>query len=389
MSSSTVYYLPELASFILLSLAQLHIASWLLARQRTRLRPVIWLLTGAGIGLLLIGLLFGVSYLQPLAPKGSWWHWLRGAGIVWGMILAGIYLAALLCRKMRVLDPDFRPERRRFIQMARVALFAAPVTVAGYGVFIERNRVRLQEINVPVPGLPRDLDGIRLVQLSDIHFSAFLRAPELEAIVSMANETKAHLALVTGDLISFRSDDLHTCLALLARLKADAGIVGCLGNHEISAGVERDATSQGARLGIDFLRSSKRTLQFGSAALNVAGVDYQKFRRPYLVGAEKLLSQQPDTCNLLLSHNPDVFPVAAKQGYDLTLAGHTHGGQVNVEILSESINPARFFTPYVYGFYRDSNRAMYVTRGIGTVGVPARIGAPPEIALLRLCATSS
>jgi predicted MPP superfamily phosphohydrolase len=88
--------------------------------------------------------------------------------------------------------------------------------------------------------------------------------------------------------------------------------------------------------------------------------------------------------NILLSHNPDVFPVAARQGYHLTLAGHTHGGQVAVEILDQTINPARFFTPYVRGLYRLDHRAAYVTRGIGTIGIPARIGVPPEITLIRL-----
>ena len=92
----------------------------------------------------------------------------------------------------------------------------------------------------------------------------------------------------------------------------------------------------------------------------------------------------PGAYNILLSHNPDVFPVAADKGYDLTLAGHTHGGQVNVEILDQSINAARFFTPYVYGLYRRGAAAEYVTRGVGTISIPARIGAPPEIALVRL-----
>jgi uncharacterized protein len=79
--------------------------------------------------------------------------------------------------------------------------------------------------------------------------------------------------------------------------------------------------------------------------------------------------------------------VAPQMGFDLTIAGHTHGGQVTVEILHQTLNVARFFTPYTYGLYRRGPAALWVTRGIGTVGVPARIGAPPEIALLRLCAT--
>jgi predicted MPP superfamily phosphohydrolase len=118
--------------------------------------------------------------------------------------------------------------------------------------------------------------------------------------------------------------------------------------------------------------------------LNVAGVDFQSYREKhrYLDGAEHLLV--PGAMNLLLAHNPDVFPAAARQGYNLLLAGHTHGGQVTIEILDQSITPARFFTPYVYGLYRSGAAAAYVTRGIGTIGIPARIGAPPEISVLRL-----
>ena len=118
--------------------------------------------------------------------------------------------------------------------------------------------------------------------------------------------------------------------------------------------------------------------------LNLAGVDYQPLdrKRDYLKGAERLVV--PGAVNVLLSHNPDVLPVAARQGYHLMLAGHTHGGQITIEILDQSVNPARFFTPYVYGPYRAGGTAAYVTRGIGTIGIPTRIGAPPEIALLRL-----
>ena len=95
----------------------------------------------------------------------------------------------------------------------------------------------------------------------------------------------------------------------------------------------------------------------------------------------------PGATNVLLSHNPDVFPVAASQGFDLTISGHTHGGQVNFEILEQGVNIARFFTPYVYGHYVHDDRSLFVTRGIGTVGAPARLGAPPEVALIRLCAS--
>jgi predicted MPP superfamily phosphohydrolase len=118
--------------------------------------------------------------------------------------------------------------------------------------------------------------------------------------------------------------------------------------------------------------------------LNFAGVDYQKMHSHYLKGAEQLIV--PGAVNILLSHNPDVFPVAAAQGYDLTIAGHTHGGQVDVEILHEHMDVARYFTPFVQGLYRRGNSSVYVSNGLGTIGVPVRLGAPAEVSVIRLCA---
>jgi len=203
----------------------------------------------------------------------------------------------------------------------------------------------------------------------------------------MANETRAHIALVTGDLITTASDPLYDCIDELKRLRADAAILGCHGNHEIYANCLEEATEAGAAAGIQFLRRQARTFRFGSATLNIAGVDYQRFHEPYLVGAGSLV--RPGATNVLLSHNPDVFPVANDKGFHLTVSGHTHGGQITAEILDSNISFARFYTPFVYGVYRRGAASQYVGRGIGTVGFPARIGAPPEVAVLRLCATSS
>ncbi len=177
---------------------------------------------------------------------------------------------------------------------------------------------------------------------------------------------------------------MEECVRQLARVRADAGMLGCLGNHEMFARAEAAVKAEAARRGIPFLRHEHRQLRFGQASLNVAGVDYQKSapRQSYLKGVGEL--HVPGALNLLLSHNPDVFPAAADQGWDLTLSGHTHGGQVTVEIVEQTINVARFFTPYVAGEYHLGNASCYVTRGIGTVGVPVRLGVPPEITLLKL-----
>jgi predicted MPP superfamily phosphohydrolase len=175
---------------------------------------------------------------------------------------------------------------------------------------------------------------------------------------------------------------MDDCLRALAALRAGAGVYGCLGNHEVFAGGEEHAERVGASFGLRFLRHAAAPLRFGNATLNLAGVDYQRTGRPYLRGAEELIV--PGAVNLLLSHNPDVFPVAAGQGYALTVSGHTHGGQVRVEILGGDLNVARFYTPFVDGVYRQGAASLFVSRGLGTIGVPTRLGAPPEVALLRL-----
>ncbi len=274
--------------------------------------------------------------------------------------------------------------RRRVLNAAGNVLMTGPFVVIGYGALVQRTDFHVREFDMPVAGLARDLDGLRLLQISDIHLSAFLSEAELARVIDASFELRPHVAVVTGDLISGRDDPLDACIRQLARVKADAGVLGCMGNHERYAGVEEETAKKCARVGIRFLRSEAQALRFGNAVLNIAGVDYQSLagNKVYLRGAERLIV--PGACNLLLSHNPDVLPVAARQGYNLVLAGHTHGGQVTVEILDQAISPARFLTPYVYGVYRKDQASAYVTRGIGTIGIPARIGAPPEICLLRL-----
>jgi len=336
------------------------------------------------LGNLAVGSLVTCAYLLSFYrvnrhfPLG-WATWLEASGLTLEMLLISVLVGAILWRSA----PKFEPKRRKFIQGAGVAAVAAPFVATTFGI-VGRNRIQFNAVDVPIVNLPPDLNGLRIAQISDIHLSEFLSEREFARAVDMANEAKPHLTLVTGDLITRHGDPLDACLHQLARLRADAGILGCHGNHEDYCGIKDYVTEQGRLIGIDFLRHRSRKLKFGNATVNFAGVDYQSFGRPYLVGGEELV--EPGMMNVLLSHNPDVFPVAAELGYDLTVAGHTHGGQVNFEILHQELNVARCFTPYVLGLYRRGAAAAYVSSGIGTIGVPVRIGAPAEVAVLRLCA---
>jgi predicted MPP superfamily phosphohydrolase len=342
--------------------------------ERQALRVLRWLLAGwiaAGLA------------MTPLVAT-RWWprsaalEWLRGSA----PLAATGYLAVRVAGRLRQRAAGWDPGRRAFLQYVAGGAALAPVAVAGFGIVVERLRLRSVEVELPVPGLPAELEGLRIVQLTDIHLGPFLSERELARAVAMANEFRPHLIAVTGDLITGRRGPLEACLRELSRLRAEAGVVGCHGNHEIYAGIEEKATVLGRRAGIAFLRGQNVVLRLGGARLNVAGVDYQRRGAPYLRGAGRLVEK--DAVNLLLSHNPDVFPVAARLGFQAVISGHTHGGQVSAEIFGHSLNVARLWTPFVYGLYRTQTCSLFVSRGIGTVGAPIRLGAPPEVVCLRL-----
>lgn len=297
-----------------------------------------------------------------------------GLAFAWALVILAAWVAGLCLRKTPLV-----PERR---QLLTAAALAAPAAVLGYGMVIGRRQFHLQEVDMPLPGLPADLDGLRIAQLSDIHLSPFLSRADLQWCVAMANETRPHLAAVTGDLITGIHDSIDDCLEDLRHLRADAGVFGCNGNHERYIDAEAYAAERAARLGMNFLRARRTTLQFGAAKLNLAGIDYEDNKWNYALDTEGLM--RPGELNVLLNHNPAMFPHIYKQGWDLALSGHMHGGQVNLELANARINVAEFSTPYVYGIYRERRSAMYVTRGIGTIGMPLRLGAPPEVALIRL-----
>jgi uncharacterized protein len=371
-----VHFFPGLCLLALGLGLQIPIVRWLL--ERFSLRRWIWTVAAVSTALLVLGYLLEFQRVMRLLPV-HWWTWLECASLVETMWLIGFAVALAAWRR----TPRFDPGRRRLLEAVGAGFCVAPVAGTAFGI-LRRNQFRVSETRVPLPGLPRDLDGLRMVQITDIHLSPFLSEREFATAIDMANETRANVALVTGDLITRPGDPLDACLRQLRRLRAEAGVLGCLGNHEIYARAQDYVTAQGLRMGIEFLRHQSRQLRFGSATLNFAGVDYQKMHSRYLIGAEKLVA--PGAINILLSHNPDVFPVARAQGYSLTIAGHTHGGQVDVEILNQHLDAARYFTPFVQGLYREGNSSVYVSNGLGTIGVPVRLGAPAEVSVLRLCA---
>jgi len=282
-------------------------------------------------------------------------------------------------------------ERRYFLQTATYAAGALPFVVVGYGFLIGRQNYQVQEVALPIPNLPPQLDGLRLLQLTDVHASAYMPVREVRRIVELSRELDADLVLHTGDFLTTPGDPLEGAVAELSRVEGRYGSFGCLGNHEIYAGASEEAARLFAARGVRILRGESAGLEINGARINLIGVDYQRMpprlslekgKKYYLRGVEELVRR--DAVNILLSHNPNPFLRAIDLGIELTLAGHTHGGQVQVEILDTRWSPARFMTPFVSGHYERQGRQLYVSRGLGTVGAPIRINVPPEITLITL-----
>jgi predicted MPP superfamily phosphohydrolase len=391
----------------------------------------------AALGLIALVALTAVARnMSGVVSRGSWWSALFGLWLVSSIfsylfikIIAG---AEWLWRRLRTSTAgkpavpaaslahavgvapaeSINHSRRYFFQAAGVFAGAVPFVSAAYGFVAERFRFDVREVEIPIANLPHALDGLRITQLSDIHIGSYMPVAQVRRAVGMANELSGDLAVVTGDFLTGRTDPLEDCIAELSRLRAPLGVWGCNGNHEIYARAEKRSAELFHKFGMKLLRQENAELRWRGSAFNLLGVDYQRQRdtegnrMPMLVDAGSLVRR--DVPNILLSHNPNSFPRAAELGIELSLAGHTHGGQVRVEILDHRWSPAEFLTPYVAGLYKrplfassdlDDNEipafrptsslqpptsSIYVNRGLGTIGAPVRLGVPPEITVITL-----
>jgi hypothetical protein len=282
--------------------------------------------------------------------------------------------------------------RRRFLERTALAMTAAPFVAGAYGMFYERLNLEISQRRIRIPRLPKAFEGFRIAQLSDIHIGPFMTAEEIRRYVGIANGLKPELVAFTGDFVTWDPSTQSAVVEALAGVKAPFGVYGCLGNHEMWAAVEDSITRLFARRGIRILRGERALIRSGGEVINLLGVDYQtrsplgprgqRLVREYLQGVDRLMAA--GTANILLSHNPNTFDRAAEYGIDLSLAGHTHGGQLTLEFVHPNLSPSRLITPYVRGWFEKPGGQLYVNRGIGTIFVPIRFGAPPEIAVFEL-----
>lgn len=299
-------------------------------------------------------------------------HWCAALGACVPILVYGIGKAIVLAVSGQTPEPP-----RTFALAAYLAAFV----LAMWGVFVRRRWVRTRELDVIIPGLPAAFDGYRVAQLSDLHLGGLTPPKWGETWARLSNAAAPDLVAVTGDLVSSGTDFHHDIARVIGSLKAADGVFVSMGNHDYFGDGEPLVTLLRER-GAVVLRNEGRNVTRNGATLFVAGVDDTWTRRADLL--RTLADRGPAACTLLLAHDPELFPLAARHGVSLVLSGHTHGGQVALPFFPKLLGLGKLAHRFHLGLYREGDSSLYVHPGLGTTGPPIRVGVAPEIAILTL-----
>jgi predicted MPP superfamily phosphohydrolase len=236
----------------------------------------------------------------------------------------------------------------------------------------------VREYEVHLPGLPRERDGLVMVQVSDMHIGSLIGHQWTTRLVEQVNAMHPDVVVLVGDILDGNVDRIRPAVQALGRLKAPLGIYGVTGNHEYYAGVDH-CVEVLEEFGVKMLRDHSREVVPG---LVMAGVDDLTARIQFRKGdnaLERALDRRPEGATILLSHSPMRVEEAAKLGVNLMLSGHTHNGQ---------IWPFKYLVkmryPHVSGRYDVNGMPIIVCRGTGTWGPRMRLWRPSEIVRIRL-----
>jgi uncharacterized protein len=269
--------------------------------------------------------------------------------------------------------------RRQFL-LRNVALFGS---CALGGALVERNFVETTFCRLPMPGLK---EPVRLIQLSDLHRSWCVSEGFIARVVNKTNTLRPDVVLLTGDFVTYDSYYAESCARQLARLSAPLGLYGCLGNHDHDCSRQRGCPAVVSALAsAEVHMLTNRNVRFDNL-LWIVGVDDCHTGRPNLTMAFRRIERGAPV--IAMTHNPNYYREMKK--YDcITLAGHTHGGQINLPFLTTGLLGVRHSKNsrvYKQGWFHEQGYPgkMYVSRGLGVVGIPLRYRATPEIAVFDL-----
>ncbi|MCW5891425.1 MAG: metallophosphoesterase [bacterium] len=266
---------------------------------------------------------------------------------------------------------------------------ALVMLVATWGYVAGHRRLRVTPLLVSLPGLPPALDGLRIVHLSDLHLGPLADRAALGDVVARLAEIDPDVIVVTGDVVDSKRTDLEAWVPALASIGARHGVYAILGNHDEGAGLDRVAAAIARHTTWTLLRDTVAPVTLHGATLWLVGLEYRDTAAACAVLPELLAQVPAGDAAVLLCHHPAIYETAARLGVPLTLAGHTHGGQLAVPGLPR-LNPARILmTRFDAGTFARHGTLLHVNRGLGISGQRIRVGAPREITVVTLLSPSA
>lgn len=270
--------------------------------------------------------------------------------------------------------------RRDFLKGLAAAGLVGASGASAYGYWFEPFNYELTETDVFIRALPGAFEGFSVALISDVHHSRLVPIEEVRRVVAITNETQPDLIALTGDYTTSRRRYVEPCAEALGGLRAPEGVWAVLGNHDHYTDAELTMRALERRK-INVLSNANTLVRRGADELRLAGVDDWGWGKAdwsrALGGVDRA---RP---SVLLSHEPAVLDMPETRGVSLILSGHTHGGQIRLPFVGA---PARFVEEFRYlrGLYEREGTQLYVSRGTGMIGQPLRMGARPEIAVIRL-----
>jgi len=334
----------------------------------------------------LLGWIFCALVCVYLLGKGVWWL-IGRVRLAWYLVRGKQPVASSMQSDARRTTEDARMSRRQFLSRATYTYAAAGLGLSAYGIWSAEQLPTVTRRTLVFDNLPQGLDGLRIAHLSDVHAGIHMSGEKMAGIVARTNALQADLIVQTGDMIDISPSFIPDYVRAFRDLHAPLGVVTVLGNHDRYTG--EDAVIKGVRdAGQVFVKNGSHLIEHRGAALALIGIDDPRNWRADdpqeddLEAALRVTPPQAETFRILLAHRPGAFDGAAPRGIPLTLAGHIHGGQFYLPVIGWS--PGRLITKYVMGHFTQGASQLYVSRGIGVVGVPLRVFVPPEIALFEL-----
>jgi hypothetical protein len=255
-----------------------------------------------------------------------------------------------------------------------------------YGLLVEKKSCEITTAEFAIPDLPPQLSGFTIALISDIHSSVFMGRSEMDRYVDVVNSLGADMIAVPGDFVNSLNEEVYPFAESFSGLRAPYGIYGVMGNHDFFALdpelVAREVDGCGVRL----LRNEKVIIEKNGGQMCLLGIDDTGRPQRASERIETALGHTPPGIpKILLCHRPYFLQQAAEKSIHLVLSGHTHGGQLVFGQLGDTVlAPASLASRYIWGKYRINGTHMYVSRGIGTVGIPIRVNCPPEVTKITL-----